>query len=165
MTIRILFVSALITLSSINAKVVHITSEQDYQRHYASDKPMVTMYSSKTCGPCDQMKPHFYAAAEATTDVTFAVVDTAAKGLGKVLSGIQSVPTLIFSHKGKRVKREVGGMSREQLNTSINTFRSTTYPSKKPVKVVRKRTITGPQSRPRKKPRVSAKKMPTSAKK
>ncbi len=136
MTIRILLVSVLITLSSINANVVNITSKEIFDRHYMSDKPMVTMYTSKGCMPCKRMKPLFYAAAEAITDITFAILEVKSRStfgfhpepteLEVLTKAIRSVPTLIFSHKGKEVKREHGLMNREQLNTSINTFRSTT---------------------------------------
>ena len=118
--------------SALSANVVHISSVEEYHKHYTSDKPMVTMYSGNHCNPCQKMKPHFKAAAEATADMTFCIVDTGKKGLGKLVKGITGIPRLVFSHKGKPVKREVGGMSRSALDTSINNFRKTIKPAPKP---------------------------------
>ncbi len=144
--------------SALSAKVVTISTAKDYNRHYNSDKPMITMYSSDGCGPCKNMKPHFHEAAEAATDMTFAVVDTAAKGLSGIVKGIRSLPTVIFSHKGKRVNQPVvGSRTRRQLDRHINEFRTTmTKNPKNPARTTRKRVITSPNPRPQKKQKTTA---------
>lgn len=115
--------SALLLTNALNARMVTVSTVDEYNKHYHSDTPMVTMYSAEWCGPCKQMKPHFYEAAEATSDVTFCVVDTAAKGFAEIVSGIRSIPTTIFSHRGRQVHRENSSMSRKQIDQSINELR------------------------------------------
>ncbi len=117
------------------ARMVTVTSVEEYNKYYQSETPMVTMYSAEWCGPCKQMKPHYYSVAEQTSDVTFCVVDTGAKALEGITTGIMSIPTLIFSHKGKPVRRENGSMTRKQLDSHIHEFRRTiqTAPAPQPV--------------------------------
>jgi len=174
--VSIFLASALILSgSALLGKVIKISSTEQYNRHYTSDKPMVTMYSADGCGPCKMMKPLFHGAAEATSDITFALVDTGVKGLSGIAKGIKSLPTMIFSHKGTPVKREIGSRSRTQLNRHITEFRTQITSKKAPKKEVqktpqktpkapeaaspsktkRKRVITAPNPRPRRKRRTA----------
>ncbi len=142
--------SALLLSGNLGARMVTVSSTEDYNKHYQSETPMVTMYSAEWCGPCKQMKPHYYSAAEATSDVTFCVVDTGAKAFEGIASGIMSIPTVIFRHKGKPVRRENGGMSRKQLDSHISEFRKTVQPAPavQPVAVTQTAAVKAPVAQP-----------------
>ena len=66
MNTSLLLWGAFLFSGSMCARLVTVSSVEDYNKHYESDTPMVTMYSAEWCGPCKQMKPHYYSAAEAT---------------------------------------------------------------------------------------------------
>lgn len=159
--------------SMLSARVVKISSAEEYHRHHKSNKPMVTMYSADWCGPCKSTKPHFHGAAQATSDMTFAIVDTGIKGLKGIAKGIRSLPTMIFSHKGRTVKREIGSRSRTQINRHVNEFRNqirsksakpaprASQKSTKPVtETTKKRVIKAPNPRPKKTHKITGPKAP-----
>ena len=117
---------ALLLSNHADARMITVNSSDEYTKYYQGDTPLITMYSAEWCGPCKQMKPHFYAAAEAASDIIFCVIDTEAKAFSKILSDIRSIPTTILSHKGKQINRTSGGLTRTQIDTSINELRSKT---------------------------------------
>jgi len=109
----------------LQATVISLKTLDDYTKLYMSSKPMVTLYSAEWCGPCRQTKPHFYAVAEVNPDITFCIVDTGIAALGDILTDLRSIPTIIYSHNGKKVKQESGGQTRHQLEHSLKRFRKT----------------------------------------
>ena len=119
MKIRLLQLSAaLLVVSALNAQVVTIGSLAEYNKHYNSDKPMVTMYTATWCGPCKSTKPHFKALSKEYTNVTFCMVDTD-KFSGTLAKGIKSIPTFVFSNNGNTIKKVTGGKSRQELETYL----------------------------------------------
>ena len=114
----------LLSSTMLMAKVIHITSVDEYQRHFSHERPLVTMYTASWCGPCKQMKPHFIEAAETMPEMTFCIVDMGNTALKGIFTGILSIPTFIFSHKGTAVHREQGSSSRRELTSSLKHFHS-----------------------------------------
>jgi thiol-disulfide isomerase/thioredoxin len=107
--------------------MVTVTTIEEYNKYYTSETPLVAMYSAAWCGPCKQMKPHFYAAAEAINNINFCVIDMDIKCLAEITSNIRSIPTTIFSFKGKSVKRMTSSMTRRELDSSIEDFKKTVH--------------------------------------
>lgn len=123
---KILLLGCTVLLSTpLGARMVTANTIEEFNKYYNSETPMVTMYSAAWCGPCKQMKPHFYAAAEAINDVNFCVIDMDLKCFGGITSNIRSIPTTIFSHKGKSVKTHTSGMTRRELDASIEDLKKT----------------------------------------
>ncbi len=112
-------------------KAIEITSVDQFNKLYNSDKPMITMYSATWCGPCKATKPHFKKLAEQRPDVTFAIVDT--DKLASLAKGIRGIPTFkfsklgkpaSFSSNGKTISAFAGGRKFSELEKLVNDFAS-----------------------------------------
>ncbi len=117
---------AVLLVSNAQTGLIPITSVDQYNELYNSDKPMITMFSASWCGPCKATKPRFSAAANANSDITFAYVDTDNKALSSITKSIRGIPTFVYSHKGKNIKRESGGMKRSEINKRVSELRAQT---------------------------------------
>lgn len=126
MFLRTLFaLTAFIISVPLMAAPHEIKTLKYYNKAFKSDKPMVTLYTSSHCGPCKLMKPRLADLAAQHPDIHFCIIDTGNTALQSIIKGwnIRSVPTLIFSHKGKKLCDEIGGMEADDLEQSIVNFR------------------------------------------
>ena len=83
----------------VKVQAIEISSVDQFNKLYKSDKPMVAMYTTTWCGPCKATKPHFKELAKTVTDVNFCIID-ADKFSNTLAKGLRGVPTFKFSHKG-----------------------------------------------------------------
>ncbi len=104
----------------------YLNSPEKYESHFSSHKPMITMYTSPSCGPCRQMKPDFYAASNTYSEITFCIVDINKPGMNDIARRlqIQSIPTLIFSCDGRIISRTRGQLSKRELDKEIAQFQT-----------------------------------------
>jgi len=116
---------ALALTKAANARMVTPSSLNEYNQYYKSTTPLVTMYTGSNCGACKQMKPHFEALAHATPDISFCIIDVNAKEFSTLTSHMRSIPVAVFSRQGQDIRREVGSMSRHQLDEAVKGLRTT----------------------------------------
>ncbi|MBA2307345.1 thioredoxin family protein [Candidatus Dependentiae bacterium] len=122
-TIALTFV--LCSTSLLLAHPTYLTSVEKYNSLFNSSKPMITMYTSPSCGPCMQMKPDFYKASNTHTDISFCLVEInkpEMKDLTQRLQ-IQSIPTIILSCDGKIIARTRGRLTKRELEQEITQFK------------------------------------------
>ncbi len=147
-TLRILAISALVCapklFSAVKGQVIEITSMEQFNKLYKSDKPMVTMYTITGCMPCKITKIRFKKLASTMPDVNFCTVEPKFKTaehnflssvptgpLKSITSNFRAFPTFKFSHKGKPAQFSidgrttssfVGGRSATQLKKYLTDF-------------------------------------------
>lgn len=145
---KLLLLGCTLLLSSpLGARMVTVHTVEEFNKFYTSETPLVTMYSATWCGPCKQMKPHFYAAAEATGEVNFCIIDMDMKCFSGITSDIRTIPTTIFSHKGKPFKRHTSGLSRKELDTAVNDLQKAARLTQSPVVATKATASTTPEKK------------------
>jgi thioredoxin 1 len=81
-------------------------------------KKKLEYYTASWCGPCKMAKPIIYALMEEGYNIEIIDVD---ENYEKAQSkGIRSVPTLIFTEKGKTPKRYSGMISPQEIRTQLS---------------------------------------------
>jgi thioredoxin 2 len=87
-----------------------------FDRHARSGLPLLVDFWAAWCGPCQQMAPHFGAAAALLEPrVRLGKVDTEAEPALSARFGIRSIPTLVLVRDGREVARQAGAMGRGQI--------------------------------------------------
>ena len=91
-------------------------TQGNFDRHVASDLPLVVDFWAAWCGPCKMMAPAFEAtAAQVAPQVRLAKVDTEAEPGIAGRFGIRSIPTLIAFANGREIARQSGALGTSQL--------------------------------------------------
>lgn len=111
----------------LKAQLGHVhtlRTRADYVLHFEGNIPLITFYTGTHCGPCKRMRPAYESLAKDFTKIQFCVVDISNPAFKKNMQdlSIRSVPTLVFSHKGKVVRKEVGGVSKTEMEQWIKDF-------------------------------------------
>lgn len=108
------------------ASVTHLTSLEDYKKHFSAKKPMVTMFTKPGCPPCAAMKPHLTTVSNANPDVSFFIVDISNTKMNSLVKSLKitGLPTLISSCEGKEISRQCGGLSKKELEQEIASFKT-----------------------------------------
>lgn len=89
----------------------------------AADKPVVVDFWAAWCRPCVSLTPILEKLAEDFADrLIIAKVDVEGNPLRQEEFQVRGLPTLLFFHQGKLVKRLMGAMPRARLHTEFEQF-------------------------------------------
>lgn len=98
--------------------VVHITSEQEFNKIIANGNVLVDFYAS-WCGPCQRMSPIIDDLAPEMTDVTFVKLDTEKFDTITKKYNVRGLPTLVFFKGGQKLRQITGLRTKIELRKEI----------------------------------------------
>ena len=95
---------------------------ENFDRHVASEVPLIVDCWASWCGPCLAMAPVYdQAAARLKPGIHLAKVDTDAEPSIAARLGIRGIPTLVAFRDGKEIARQSGAIGLPQLMQWIGT--------------------------------------------
>jgi len=101
----------------------HITelSDSNFDTVLQSALPVLVDFWSPTCAPCRTLVPILEELAEENDgDATIAKVNAAQYPALIAQYGIDTLPTLLFFHRGKVVERMTGVQSKHKLQSALD---------------------------------------------
>ncbi|ORY74499.1 PPPDE putative peptidase domain-domain-containing protein, partial [Leucosporidium creatinivorum] len=110
------------------------TSTANFHSVLRKSKATAVMFTSKTCPPCEAIKPYFEELARThsagTKRIEFVLVEMGVGEGGQVAQseGVRATPTFVFYSSGKRVG-ECKGADRGELKTQIQLLEMEVYPA------------------------------------
>ncbi len=84
-----------------------------------SDQKVLVDFNAEWCGPCKMLKPIIDELAEERTDLKIVSINIDDEDELSEDYSVFSIPCLVLFDKGKELKRNVGLMSKDDLETFI----------------------------------------------
>ena len=85
-----------------------------------SEKPVLLDMYADWCGPCMMMAPEIEAYSEETDKVKVCKLNVDDATDLALTYGVMSIPTLILFDEGKEIKRTIGFIDKEKIETFID---------------------------------------------
>lgn len=100
-----------------------VVSDENYDQLVAkSEQPVVMEFTAPWCRPCRDMEPIVAALSVERPDLRFALVDVDKAVQLAMKYRVTSIPCFIFFKDGEVVGREVGSLSRSELESLIEKY-------------------------------------------
>ena len=114
--------SLLAQVATMNAEIVEVTTEEEFQELTNGDKPVIVKFAAGWCPACRGIEETFKKLADDAefANVTFAHVDIDTLGELAQEHGIDGIPTFIVFKNGAKVDQKTGG-SEDTLRQFIRT--------------------------------------------
>ena len=99
--------------------IIHVTAETFEQEVLKSDKPVLVDFWATWCGPCQTMGPLVEEIAEERADIKVCKLDVDQEPELARQYRVMSIPTFLVFKEGEVVKRDMGVMSKEEVEGLI----------------------------------------------
>jgi thioredoxin 1 len=83
----------------------------------------VIKFSGTWCGPCKVLAPIFNQVKSEVREVIYQDIDVDAESALAIKYNVRGVPTIIIEKDGQEVKRIVGMSTKDNLISTINSFK------------------------------------------
>ena len=100
-------------------EVVKITENIFEEEVLNSDKPVLIDFNADWCGPCRMLGPIMEDFAKANEDIKVVSINVDENENLATEYGVFSIPCVILMKDGEEVKRKVGFMQKEELETFV----------------------------------------------
>ena len=99
--------------------VVEVNKDNFENEVLNSNTKVLVDFNADWCGPCKMLKPIIDEIAEEKTDLKIVSINIDDEDELSEEYNVSSIPCLVLFDKGKEVKRNVGLMSKDDLETFI----------------------------------------------
>ncbi len=99
--------------------VVNVNKENFETEVLKCDKKVLVDFNASWCGPCRMLKPIVEEISEENSDVKVVSIDIDSESELAENYGISSIPCLVLFNKGEEVKRNVGLISKDEIESII----------------------------------------------
>lgn len=84
-----------------------------------SEKKVLADFNASWCGPCRMLKPVLDEFAETNDEIKVVSINIDEEDVLAEKYNVSSIPCLVLFEKGNEIKRSVGFMSKENIETMI----------------------------------------------
>ena len=99
--------------------VVNVNKENFESEVLKSAKKVLVDFNASWCGPCRMLKPIVEEISEENNDVKVVSIDIDSESELAEKYGVSSIPCLVLFNKGEEVKRNVGLISKDEIESII----------------------------------------------
>lgn len=100
--------------------IIELTMDNFIDEVKNSDKPVVIDFFADWCGPCKMMAPIFHELAQENSNVKFAKCNVDDNTALAMQFQVQSIPTVVVIKDGKVTGKNIGFVSKDELENMIN---------------------------------------------
>ena len=100
-------------------KVIEVNKENFEKEVINSDKKVLADFNADWCGPCKMLKPIVEEFADNNEDIKVVSINIDDEDELAEKYSVSSIPCLVVFDKGKEVKRNVGLISRDDIDSLI----------------------------------------------
>ena len=100
-------------------KVIDVTKDTFDEEVLKSDKKVLVDFNAEWCGPCKMLKPIIEEIAEKNEEVKIVSINVDDEEELAEQFSVFSIPCLVVFEKGKETKRNVGFLSKEDVEKLI----------------------------------------------
>ena len=100
-------------------KVIEVNKDNFENEVINSEKIVIADFNADWCGPCKLLKPIIEEFAENTNDVKVVSINIDDEDELSEQYNVSSIPCLVVFDKGKEIRRKVGLISRDDIDTLI----------------------------------------------
>jgi thioredoxin 1 len=101
-------------------KVFEVSKNNFEEEVLKSDKKVLVDFNAGWCGPCKMLKPLIESFAETNENVKVVSIDIDNEDELAEKYNVSSIPCLVLFDGGKEVKRNVGLISKDDIDTFVN---------------------------------------------
>ncbi len=103
----------------IKMSVIEVKKDNFQKEVIESEKPVIADFNANWCGPCQMLKPIFHEMADENDKVKFVSINIDENPELAMQFNVSSIPCLLLINKGAEVKRSVGFIPKDAIESFI----------------------------------------------